>query len=125
MKRFLPMFPAQASLSQVPSWRKVGHQIHEAPSAPPQFVSLMKSPDFRQLQRRSRAFSFDSRKPGDERPNALIFLQHRIAAPGHNLQRGRFTTYLYTYLPIKESTVKCSIGGGGCHQCFQRQIPVA
>lgn len=78
-----PMFPVQAPLSQVPSWRKVGLQIHEAPSAPLQFVSLMKSPVCRTLQRIiiSRALSFDSRKAGDERFNALMFLQHKIANP--------------------------------------------
>lgn len=124
---FSPMFPAQASLSQVPSWRKVGRQIHEAPSAPLQFVSLMKAPVSRTLQRRSRAFSFDSRKPGDERPNALMLLQHKTAAPGHNLQRSPTCHCKYWLVPITESAAQClcSPGGGRCHQRLQGQIPVA
>jgi hypothetical protein len=46
MKRFRRCFQPKRLSSQVPSWRKVGRQIHEAPSAPLQFVSLMKSPVF-------------------------------------------------------------------------------
>lgn len=108
---FSPMFPAQASLSQVPSWRKVGRQIHEAPSAPLQFVSLMKTPVFRTLQHRSRAFSFDGRKPGDERPNALMLL--KTAAPGHSLQRGPICYCKYWLAPITGSAAQCSCSPGG------------
>lgn len=88
-----PMFPAQAPLPGS-KLAESGPQIHEAPSAPLQFVSLMKSPIYRVLQRiiTSRALSFDSRKTGDERPNAVMFLP-RKQTPGHSLQRTRFAVY--------------------------------
>lgn len=121
-----PIFPVQASLSQVPSWRKVGHQIHEAPSAPLQFVSLMKSPVCRCAERLiiSRALSFDSRKPGDERPSALMFLQHKTANPWTQLAVNPICC-IRRLLPITESIDKCFIGGGGRHLCFQKQLPAA
>jgi hypothetical protein len=123
-----PMFPAQASL--IP-----GSKLAE--SGPPDPRSSISSAAVRQpdevagfpfrcsaLWFISRALSFDGRKPGDERPNALMRLQRKHANPWTQFEAYPICC-IRQLLPIMESITRSLIGGGRTPLMFPKQIPAA
>lgn len=123
-----PMFPVQAPLSHPRfqaggKWATRSMKLHQLRCSSSAWWSRRFSVA---LQYLSRALSFNGRKPGDERPNALMFLQHKLQPLDTQLAAYPICCkHRLVHVPIMESIANCFIGGGGRHQCFQKQIPAA